>query len=782
MNRFWLLAFLFLIGFLFIATPAMAGMNANSIDVYNAPVLCANENTLLSAGANGPMGQVGTVPFVTSPAPPNSGNYCMGPFTSTQYLTWSSAEMLAMSNQTAGFIEFNGYITSFSGTNVGFALVDSTWGNIYVQVTGANAVQLAVGGGNVPASGVTIALNTWVNYVFSWQANGHYQLTVNGVQGFDNTGFSGLHTVTAGTWGYLIPFTCCTWNGYITQMRYGLGTSGFPTTDTFSCATFTNTPTPSNSPVDSPTATPTQTPNWTATATPSASPTSTTTPTNGPTPTFQITPAGKSNVAQHPPKGWVAAGILLGAGDPYIRQQADAFNGQGFVPAGYSELDMDSGWASSTRTAGANLIQPSTGFPDMPGLISYCKGTDSFSIVGLYTTDAAVQCASYSVGSAGKEIQDMGTMIGYGANQIKVDSCGGMVGSDQYSYTLFSNGIAATGQPVQFYLCQSANTPHNAYVYGPSIGHMWNIDSDINDNWDSCVQRFQESAALYTYSGPGGWNFPGELMMGVGNDGRGIAGLSLGDQTFTQYEAQMKEWCALPAPLIVEAIITDGAGNYMNSTLQSIIKNSEALAINNNWGGVSLQLISDDGMGGKVYARPLSGTAQWVVLMSNTRTAGTTGTVIFNNLPSSPMWVASPSGSATVRDAWSHVNIGSASVSYSNSLSGTSAELFTLQFPLPSPTPTATITATPTATPTWTPTATPTWSCILTYTPSVTLTMLGTQTPFPSYTSTPVFTATPSLTVLGSATPFPTSTPFCYYCIPPTATVTPIPWWNQYNP
>ena len=710
-------------------------INANSFEARVVPGLCTNENSASfpSLGSGGNATVLGSLTFNTTPSPlPNGANYCVSGWSSSNYLSETSAVTTEFSNLSTFGVEIWVYATSYSSQPIAWEYNDTQagWGLTYMQINNTNHPQLHVAGGTI-ASSISITTSAWHDIVIQ-SISGTYNIYVDGVKGTsDPTGYT-THTVNRFQWGYSVGNSCCAWPGYLTQFRILKASSGFPTTDTISCAG-----SPTNTPTNTPsfTVSPTNTPSPTISATYTISPTFTYTPTAGPSPTFQITPAGKSaGVANTPPRGWVAVGILAGAGYQYISQQAEALVSQGFLAAytaggnGF-ELDLDSGWSSTTRTAGG-AIQPNSLFPSMPGTLSYVASLGF--VPGLYSDTWLTQCATFAnQGSYGNEIADMSTMLSWfpsGAGEIKVDSCGGVNTNSQYSYTLFSNGIhaAAPSKPVDFYLCQSAQTPYNTWTWASPLGQMWNIDADIQDDVVTVMNRFQKAVALSAYSGPGGWNYPGELMIG------------LGGETNVQYEKQMKEWCALPAPLIIEAIIYNGS-SFMDATTQAILKNSEALGLQANWNGSSLTQIQNDYAGHVIYYRPITPAGNALVLMANDTYTAQTMTV---NLASVP----GMGSGATIRDAWTHTNMGNFTGTYSQYTSATSAVLLVMA---PGPGASPTVTPSPSGTPSFTPSPTVTQTA----TPIPTsCSVVGIQTPIGNWSDGQGFVFYKQITVGYSTT------------------------------
>jgi alpha-galactosidase len=205
--------------------------------------------------------------------------------------------------------------------------------------------------------------------------------------------------------------------------------------------------------------------------------------------------------------------------------------------------------------------------------------------------------------------------------------------------------LRATGRPV-FYSINPGNgqndlcPPNTCSLNLPTIANMWRVGFDIAGNWGSVTRLIDANAGLVSYAGPGHWNDPD--MMEVGN------GLS-----DTEGRAHFSIWAIMAAPLI--------AGNdlrKMSAATQATLTNSEVIAVDQDPLGVQGQVVASPGTNLQVWSKPLSGTnARAVALLNRNDSAATSITAQWKAL-------GIPAGAATVRDLWTHMDLGMFNDSY----------------------------------------------------------------------------------------------------------------------
>ena len=159
-------------------------------------------------------------------------------------------------------------------------------------------------------------------------------------------------------------------------------------------------------------------------------------------------------------------------------------------------------------------------------------------------------------------------------------------------------GAALAAQPrdIVFSLCQYGWG--DVWKWGATTGgNSWRTTDDIQDNWGSLHAIYESQAGHSAYAGPGHWNDPDMLMVGV-------VGFGNTHPTHLKPNEQivhLSMWCLLSAPLLIGCDMTK-----LDPFTLALLTNDEALEIDQDPLGKPADLISKDaGDDGEVWARPL---------------------------------------------------------------------------------------------------------------------------------------------------------------------------------
>ena len=366
--------------------------------------------------------------------------------------------------------------------------------------------------------------------------------------------------------------------------------------------------------------------------------------------------AGSSGtLAGTPPMGWNSWNAFdCNINEAKIKAAADALVSSGMKDAGYQYVDVDDCWMNG-RDASGNIQWDTTKFPSgIASLASYVHGKGlKFGIYsapntgtcqGLYGSPAM---PSVYVGSLGHEQQDAKSYAAWGVDYLKYDDCGGPLSG----FAPMRDALRATGRPIVYSI-----NPYNGNTCDPtgahtstcgldllSIANMWRIGADIKATWGDITRLIDIDASLSAYAGAGHWNDPD--MLEVGNSG-------LSD---TEGRTHFSMWAMLAAPLI--------AGNdlsSMSATSKATLTNTEVIAVDQDPLDEQGHLAASPGTNLQVWSKTLSGTNVRAVALLNRGTATASITVQWSAL-------GIPTGAATVRDLWSHTDLGSFSGSYTAS-------------------------------------------------------------------------------------------------------------------
>jgi hypothetical protein len=187
---------------------------------------------------------------------------------------------------------------------------------------------------------------------------------------------------------------------------------------------------------------------------------------------FPVAWALDNGVGRTPMMGWMAwirfrCNIACDA-DPdncisehLVKSMADAMVAGGYKDAGYEYVSIDDCWQAHERAPDGTLQPNSTRFPSgMKALGDYIHARGLK--FGMYTAMGKTTCQGYpalgvsSVDDMGYAKQDVETLVSWGIDYIKVDSCGGAQPS-QFNTThpllssWFLQAAQAAGRPVLYH-------------------------------------------------------------------------------------------------------------------------------------------------------------------------------------------------------------------------------------------------------------------------------------------------------------------------------------------
>ena len=374
--------------------------------------------------------------------------------------------------------------------------------------------------------------------------------------------------------------------------------------------------------------------------------------TGGATATGGTTAGGTTStgaLAATPPMGWNSWNKFGGSiTDTLVRGIADAMVSTGMQAAGYQYINIDDMWQASSRDSSGNIAPDGTKFPNgMKALADYVhsKGLK----LGLYSDRGTKTCAG-KPGSYSYETKDAQTYASWGVDYLKYDNCSPATGSNmQTDYTNMSNALKASGRPIVFSICAWW-----FYTWETTIGQLWRATTDIKDTWTSFIAnldanggwtpRYSDanygSPGIAQYASPGHWNDPD--MLEVGNGG----------MTDTEYQSHFSLWAIMASPLI--------AGNdirSMSTTTKNVLTNADVIAVDQDPAGIQGKPISTSTTL-EVWSKKLSGDQTYAVVLFNRTAASAAITVTWSSL-------GMTSTSATVRDLWSHTDLGPTATQYS---------------------------------------------------------------------------------------------------------------------
>jgi alpha-galactosidase len=337
-----------------------------------------------------------------------------------------------------------------------------------------------------------------------------------------------------------------------------------------------------------------------------------------------------TGIAFKPPLGWNTwYGYMCKVTDADVRAQADRIVQNGMSAVGYKYVNIDDCWQGQRDAQG--VIHGNSNFPDMKALGDYIhsKGLK----FGVYSSPGPKTCAGYE-GSFGHEEQDAKTYASWGVDFLKYDWCSAehvyKRSEMEGAYKKMGDALRQTGRPIVFSLCQYGL--ERVWTWGASVGgNMWRTTGDLDYNYDRFSLVGFEQNGLERFSGPGRWNDPDMLLVG------------LGKITADESRTQISLWSLLAAPLIASADLrTISAENL------AILSNPEIIAVDQDPAGVQGHRIAEEGPL-DIWMKPLADGSKAVGLFNRGEDAAPI-TVYFKD--------AGAGESAAVRDLWARKDSG----------------------------------------------------------------------------------------------------------------------------
>jgi alpha-galactosidase len=225
-------------------------------------------------------------------------------------------------------------------------------------------------------------------------------------------------------------------------------------------------------------------------------------------------------------------------------------------------------------------------------------------------------------GSFGYEEKDAKLFASWGVDFLKYDYCyvPELVSfNNDYKmaidrYKAMGDALKATGRPILYSICEWG--PRSPWLWGKEVGgHMWRTSYDVADIWDmprnetspiGILTSIDAMANLGRFSGPGGWNDPDMLVVGLNNTGF-IKG---GGCNEIEYRTQMNMWCMFSAPLMIGCDVRN-----MNEETKTILLNKDIIAIDQDTlGKQGFRVMSKDGL--EAWKKPLSGGRYAIALFN----------------------------------------------------------------------------------------------------------------------------------------------------------------------
>ncbi len=356
-------------------------------------------------------------------------------------------------------------------------------------------------------------------------------------------------------------------------------------------------------------------------------------------------------LAPTPPMGWMTWNFFADKiHEKDIREIADAMVSSGMVRAGYKYIFIDDGWQGG-RDKYNNIIPDPQKFPSgIKALADYVhsKGLK----VGIYSDAAPLTCAGYTA-SLHFEEQDAKTFASWGIDYLKYDYCGAPedAATAFARYRKMGDALRNSGRDIAFGVCEWG--PRAPWLWAAGAGgQLWRTTYDVRDKWkrrstetngEGIMDILDVNAELSAFAGPGRWNDPDMLVVGLYGKKGPSGDLGGTGMTDTEYQSQMSLWSLMAAPLIA----TNDVRN-MNEATKRILLNPEIIAIDQDTLGKQAMRKVNDSIW-NVFVKPLA-NGDYAVGILNRADIDREFQLIFSDI--------GLDGKYSVRDVWLHKTLG----------------------------------------------------------------------------------------------------------------------------
>jgi len=312
-------------------------------------------------------------------------------------------------------------------------------------------------------------------------------------------------------------------------------------------------------------------------------------------------------LAPTPPMGWMSWN-QFGAevSDQLLVEMADAMIASGMKAAGYEYICIDDYWHGGRNRDGF-LFPDAKRFPrGIKPIADYmhAKGLK----LGIYS-DAAEKTCGKQPGSLGYERKDAESFADWGIDYLKVDYCFAPEDPETaiQRYSTMIQALRIARRPIVFSVCEWG--PREPWLWAPRIGaQLWRTGWDIRDIWDGEYNDYHlgvtnildRQADLADYAGPGHWNDPDMLIVGLNGKGRYTSPKGWAAPNETEYRSHMSMWCLMAAPLHATCDL-----RKMDAATREILTAKEVIAVNQDPAGrQARRTIKDRDL--EIWKKPLS--------------------------------------------------------------------------------------------------------------------------------------------------------------------------------
>ncbi|MBI1849299.1 MAG: NPCBM/NEW2 domain-containing protein [Planctomycetes bacterium] len=292
-----------------------------------------------------------------------------------------------------------------------------------------------------------------------------------------------------------------------------------------------------------------------------------------------------SKIALTPPLGWNSWNCFAAdVDDAKVRAAAQAMVSSGLADHGWSNINIDDCWEIKPGSDDAMLqgeprdpdgmINTNKKFPDMKAL---CAHIHSLGLrAGLYSSPGPLTCAGFTASYQFEE-KDAQRWAQWGFDYVKYDWCSyGDIAKDdsleelQKPYRVMRAALDKVDRDIVFSLCQYGMG--KVWEWGADVGgNCWRTTGDIVDTWDSMAGIGFAQNGHEVHAGPGHWNDPDMLVVGVVGWGPALHPTRL---TPNEQVTHITLWSLLSSPLLIGCDMTK-----LDEFTLSLLTNDEVLDV-----------------------------------------------------------------------------------------------------------------------------------------------------------------------------------------------------------
>jgi alpha-N-acetylgalactosaminidase len=319
--------------------------------------------------------------------------------------------------------------------------------------------------------------------------------------------------------------------------------------------------------------------------------------------------------------------------------QIDRLAADGWLAAGYDHINIDDCWSSMDRDANGELQADPSRFPHgIAWLANYAhqKGVK----LGIYNDYGTKTCGGYP-GSEAHLVRDAQTFARWEVDMLKMDGCN----SNNLDYADAYPGMAmflnATGRPIIYSCSWPAYNQNMDYSQLPPACNLWRNWYDIGCSYysiKSIIDHWGNMTEWIQWAGPGHWNDPDQLMIGMQPNSW------VGSITDAEARTQIGLWSILASPLIMSNDLRNISANA-----KAILLNQEVIAVDQDELGIQGKRLTAWGNDATVWVKQLKDGA-WAVGLWNRAEGARNIQVNFADFAGS--------GGFAVRDLWAHQDLG----------------------------------------------------------------------------------------------------------------------------